>query len=128
MEKPLSSSKKPLSNSLKRFYGVGDLGFSLMTSVGMYFQMFFLTDVAAFDLALAATIVTIPNVLDAIFSGVYGAVIDGVKPMRWGKLRSWLIVTPPLVVIFMTLQYTKIGSDAVAAAIIIASALYLNHY
>ncbi|KPU42820.1 hypothetical protein OXPF_35830 [Oxobacter pfennigii] len=115
--------KKPLSKSLKTFYGVGDLGFSLMTSVGVYLQTYFLTDVAGFNLALVALIISIPNTFDAIFSGVYGAVIDTVKPMRWGKLRSWLIVLPPLVVLFMTLQYTKIGTDNIAAIIIIVSAV-----
>ncbi|KPU44302.1 hypothetical protein OXPF_24710 [Oxobacter pfennigii] len=115
--------KKPLSKSLKTFYGIGDLGFSLMTSVGMYLQTYFLTDVAGFNLALVALIITLPNTIDAIFSAVYGAIIDTIKPMKWGKLRSWLIVTPPLVVLFMTLQYTKIGSDYVAAIIIIASAI-----
>jgi len=114
---------KPLSKSLKRFYGIGDLGFGLMTNVGMFFQAYFLTDIAKFDLALAATIITIPNVFDAIFSGVYGAIIDSIRPMRWGKYRSWLLVTPPFVVLFMTLQYTKIGPELVAAAIIIASAI-----
>ncbi|KPU44299.1 putative symporter YjmB [Oxobacter pfennigii] len=115
--------KKPLSKSLKTFYGVGDLGFSLMTSVGMYLQAYFLTDVAGFNLALVALIITLPNTIDAIFSAVYGAIIDGVKPMKWGKLRSWLLVAPPFVVIFMALQYTKIGPDNIAAAIIIVSAL-----
>ncbi|HAA37490.1 MAG TPA: Na+/melibiose symporter and related transporter [Firmicutes bacterium] len=115
--------KKPLSPALKTFYGIGDLGFSLMTSVGMYFQTYFLTDVAGFNLALVGLIITIPGIFDAVFAPVYGAIIDAVKPMKWGKYRSWLILTPPLVVVLMTMTYTKIGSDAVAAAIIIACTL-----
>ncbi|KPU45444.1 putative symporter YjmB [Oxobacter pfennigii] len=115
--------KKPLSNALKTFYGVGDLGFSLMVSVGMYLQTYFLTDIAGFNLAMVALIVTIPSTFDAIFSPVYGAIIDAVKPMKWGKLRSWLIVTPPIVVVLMALQYSKIGPDNVAAIIMIVSAI-----
>ncbi|HZK24852.1 MAG TPA: MFS transporter [Oscillospiraceae bacterium] len=115
--------KKPLSPALKTFYGIGDLGFSLMTSVGMYFQTYFLTDVAGFNLALVGLIITIPGIFDAVFAPIYGAIIDAVKPMKWGKYRSWLILTPPLVVVLMTMTYTKIGTDAMAATIIIACTL-----
>lgn len=38
--------KKPLSDAIKKFYGIGDFGFSLMTQVELYFFMFFLTNVA----------------------------------------------------------------------------------
>ena len=94
--------KKPLSPALKTFYGIGDLGFSLMTSVGMYFQTYFLTDVAGFNLALVGLIITIPGIFDAVFAPVYGAIIDAVKPMKWGKYRS---NSDPPVVVLMPMTY-----------------------
>ena len=72
--------KKPLSPALKTFYGIGDLGFSLMTSVGMYFQTYFLTDVAGFNLALVGLIITIPCIFDAVFAPVYGEVRQAPVP------------------------------------------------
>ena len=40
--------KKPLSKTLKRFYGVGDFGFCMMTADELSLFMLFLTDVAKF--------------------------------------------------------------------------------
>ena len=115
--------KKPLSKTLRIFYGVGDLGFSLAVSVQMYLQTYFLTDVARFNLAMVALIITIPATFDAIFSPVYGAIIDAVKPMKWGKFRSWLLVCPPIAMLLLAFEYTKIGPDIVAALIIIATTI-----
>jgi len=43
--------KKPLSSGLKKFFGVGDLGFTLMSNVEVFYFAYFLTNIAKFDLA-----------------------------------------------------------------------------
>ena len=48
--------KKPLSNALKIFFGVGDFGFNLMSSVETYYFVFFLTNFAMFDAPTAALV------------------------------------------------------------------------
>ena len=113
-------AKKPLSKTIKRFYGVGDFGFNLMALVEIYFFVFFLTDIAKLPLGLVAIIGTVTSVVDAVTSPFYGAIISGTKPMRWGRNRSWILLLPPLVVPTYMLMYTKIGSDLVAAIIICA--------
>ena len=115
-------TKKPLSGMLKTFWGIGDLGFQLMVSVGMYYLAFFLTDVAKLPLGVAALCSTLPSIFDFALSPTYGAVIELVKPMRWGKFRSWLILTIPLLLFLHPLQYTLIGNTAVASVIIVACA------
>jgi len=110
--------KKPLSNSIKRFYGIGDLGFSLMTSVETFLFVYFLTDVAKFSLPMVALIGTITSAVDAALSPFYGAIISGTKPMKWGRNRSWMLITPPFVVVLYMFQFTKIGSEAMASTII----------
>ncbi|QSX08240.1 MFS transporter [Alkalibacter rhizosphaerae] len=112
-------NKKPLSKALKTFYGVGDFGFSLMAAVEMYAFMYFLTNVAMFPVALATTIAVVTSAIDAALSPIYGAIINGVKAMKWGRYRSWLVVAPIPVIIFYALTFTKIGPDNIAAAIII---------
>lgn len=112
--------KKPLSKTIKTFYGFGDLGFTLMTSVEVYFFVFFLTDIAKLPLSLVAIIGTITSVVDAVLAPFYGAIISGTKPMRWGRNRSWMLLIPPLVIPTYIFQYTKIGSDTLAAVIICA--------
>jgi glycoside/pentoside/hexuronide:cation symporter, GPH family len=118
--------KKPLSKSIKTFYGVGDLGFSLMTSVEMFCFVFFLTNVAKFSLPMVALIGSVTSIIDAILSPVYGGIISGTKAMKWGRNRSWMLVAPPIVVLLYMFQYTKIGPEPVAAAIVCAGFI-LSH-
>lgn len=118
--------KKPLSNAIKRFYGIGDLGFSLMASVETFLFVYFLTDVAKFSLPMVALIGTITSVVDAALSPFYGAIISGTKPLKWGRNRSWMLIAPPFVVILYMFQFTKIGSEAMAATIICAGFI-LSH-
>lgn len=110
--------KKTLSTTLKIFFGVGDFGFSLMTAVEMMAFTFFLTEIAQFSLATSTMILLITSAVDAVLSPFYGAVISGMKAMKWGRYRSWLLVGPPLVVVFFALQFTKIGTETMAAVLI----------
>lgn len=118
--------KKPLSKAITTFYGIGDFGFSLMTSVELYLFVFFLTNVAKFSLPMVALIGSITSIVDACLSPFYGAIISGTKPLRWGRNRSWMLIAPPVVVILYMFQFTKIGSEPVAAFIICAGFI-LSH-
>jgi GPH family glycoside/pentoside/hexuronide:cation symporter len=111
--------KKPLSTALKTFYGVGDLGFGLMSSVETYFFVFFLTNIAKFPVAWVAAIGSATAIGDAILSPVYGGIIAATKPKKWGRNRTWILTMPPLVVITYVFQYSKIGPDLMAAVIIV---------
>jgi GPH family glycoside/pentoside/hexuronide:cation symporter len=119
--------KKPLSKGIKTFYGLGDMGFSLMTSVELFFFVFFLTNVAKFSLPMVALIGSITSIVDAILSPFYGAIISGVKPMRWGRNRSWMLIAPPLVIPLYMLQYTRISSSEVIAAVVVCLGFILSH-
>lgn len=118
--------KKPLSTSLKYFYGVGDLGFTLMSNVEGFLFVFFLTNIIKMDLGTIAFVTTLIAVVDAILSPTYGGIMNSLKPMKWGRYRSWLIVAPILVVPFYTLSFSNIGSGMVTAAII-AISLIIAH-
>ncbi|QGP91139.1 Isoprimeverose transporter [Neomoorella glycerini] len=118
--------KKPLSKAIRNFYGIGDLGFSLMTSVELFLFVFFLTNVAKFSLPMVALIGSITSIVDAVLSPFYGAIISGTKPLKWGRNRSWMLIAPPFVVVLYMFQYTKIGPEPVAAAIICAGFI-LSH-
>lgn len=80
--------KKELSKGLKRFYGIGDLCFTLMSQVQDVFFNFFLTNIALFSLGTTTLITTITTVVDAAFSWVYGAIINGTKPMGTSRPSS----------------------------------------
>lgn len=106
-----------LTPTIRYFYGIGDMCFALMTSVGMYYSTFYLTNVAQLSLAGVALLTTMVPLVDSFTSWIYGAVINSIKPMKWGRYRSWLIVCSPLIPIFYFFQYVRIGnSEAVSIA------------
>ena len=108
-----------LSGALKWFYGIGDFGFSLMTNIETYYFNFFLTNIAKFSNGMVTFIATLASVVDAALSWIYGVIINSVKPMKWGRYRSWLIVAPWLVPILYAFQFMRIGGEWVAAIIVI---------
>ena len=83
--------KNSISNTIRYFFGVGDMGFALMTNVGVYYSAFYFTNVAKLSMANFAFLTTTTALVDALTSWVYGAIINSIKPMRWGRYRSWLV-------------------------------------
>ena len=107
----LPENYKPLSTGLKFFFGVGDFGFNLMSSVETYYFMFFLTNCALLDPATAALVSTVGSVADAIFGFLWGGVMNAIKPMKWGRYRSWLLFVPWIVPILFCLAFVPLGGD-----------------
>ncbi len=126
MSTPNKQPKKELSKALKLFYGVGDCGFTLMTNVESYFFNFFLTNLAQFGLGTVTLITTISSAVDACLSWMYGAVLNSIKPKKWGRYRSWLILLPWLVPFLFAFQFLKIG-DGVLSVVIIIVATIASH-
>jgi len=121
------SVREGLSTALKTFYGVGDCGFTLMSNVETYYFMKFLTDIAKFAPATAGTIATIASVIDACISWVYGAILNSIKPKKWGRYRSWLILLPWLVPFLFAFQFLKIG-DGVLSMVVIIAGFVISHF
>lgn len=107
-----------LSPALKKFYGVGDFGFNLMANVDTFYSTFFFTNIAKFSLSAIAVFTTISAIADAILSMFYGAWINKIKPPKWGRYRSWLILTPWMVPVLYALQYVKLGDGIMAITFI----------
>ncbi len=122
-EKQEAPKKKELSKALKMFYGVGDCGFTLMSNIESYYFSFFLTNLAQFSLPMVTFITTVSSTVDAVLSWMYGAIINSVKPMKWGRYRSWLVVLPWLVPFLYAFQFIKVGDGMLSAAIIIIAAI-----
>ena len=117
MSKP-TTQRKGISKALRYFYGVGDFGFTLMTNVESYYFQIFLTNLAKFSPTVAGLIGTITTAVDACLSWIYGAIINSVKPKKWGRYRSWLIMLPWLVPFLYAFQFLKVGDGALAAIIV----------
>ena len=121
-----SNEHKEISKSLKRFFGVGDFGFNFMTNIETYYFQFFLTDIAKFTIPIVTLIATLTSLVDAALSWVYGVLLNTMKPMKWGRYRSWLVVIPWLVPFLYAFQFIKL-IDGVAGIVIIIVATITSH-
>jgi GPH family glycoside/pentoside/hexuronide:cation symporter len=86
-------SNKPrdqLPRRIKLLYPTGDLSVSIPLAILMFFQLYFLTDVAHLRPDLAGWAVGIGKVWDAINDPLFGLVSDRIRT-RWGRRRVFLL-------------------------------------
>lgn len=119
---------KKLSKRHLYTFGVGDFGFNAMMCMETNFFSAFLTDYARFPLVLAGIIMTITSIADTIASLLAGVILQKSKINinNSGKYRSWLLFGPPIVAIFYILEFSKIGSESLSAAVI-CSGYIISH-
>ena len=117
---------KRINSKIKNFWGISEVGFSVMSTMETTFLVFFLTDVAQLPLAITAVITGFSAIADAISAVLAGIVIDKVN-FKVGKYRPWLMYCPPIVTALFIFEFTKIGGD-VTAGIIIGIGYVLSHF
>jgi len=108
-----------LKKSLLYTFGVGDMFFTMLVGVELYYFAAFLTDYAKFSLIIFSIILYVTSFGDILCAPAAGVVLERVSLKFGGKYRSWLILCPPVVVPLFILQFSKIGGEYTAAAIII---------
>ena len=118
--------KKPLGKMPRIFYGIHDFGFSFVGSMENYFAMIFLTDIAKLPLAGVGIAASVSYIIDAVMQPVYSALISAMKPMRWGRSRSYILLFPPLVTLTFITLFSKIGSPQLALLVCGASMVLTN--
>ncbi len=69
--------KKPLTKTIKTFYGIGDLFSTLGVNVEIYLFTFFLTNIAQFKLTTVAMIGSITSLSTVFLSLFYGVLFLG---------------------------------------------------
>ena len=116
----MSEQKEPkkISGALKKFFGVGDFGFTLMSNIDTFYASYFFTNIARFSTGIVAVMTTISAVVDAILSMMYGAFMNKGKAKKWGRYRSWLILTPWLVPFLYAGQFIRIGNGMAAVVFV----------
>lgn len=115
--------KKPVSKALKTWFGVGDFMYNLCISFKTYYWMYFLTTVVALPLAVTSVANTVINVFDTIMAFAWGAIIDSLRPGKWGRYRSMIMIMAPLIVVSHAAQWFApaayaFGFSANAAAVL----------
>ena len=119
--------KKELSSALKLFYGVGDFGFTLMTNVETFYFNFFLTNIAQFSVAMSGLIASIASITDACLSWIYGLILNTIKPKKWGRYRSWLMIMPWIVPFLFAFQFLKVSENEGLSAVVVIVAAIVSH-
>jgi GPH family glycoside/pentoside/hexuronide:cation symporter len=110
--------KKRLPKSVKVFMGLGDFGDNF-NSVGGLYGTFFITDVLSMPLNLFS-ILNIVGAFTGILTGpIGGGMIDKVKPMRWGKYRSWFLIIPPITALLAVFRFINWSSAFLAFCILL---------
>jgi glucuronide carrier protein len=108
-----------LKKSVLYSYGIADMFFGLLIAMEVYFFPAFLTDYAQFSLLVVGQILLFTSIID-IFCTLGGGIILQKTTLRLGgKYRSWFLIGPAIAAPLFIFEFTKIGNDWAAAAIII---------
>ena len=108
-----------LPTRLKLLYSTGDLSVSIPLAILMFFQMYFLTDVAGLRPDYAGWAVGLGKIWDAVNDPLFGLFSDRIRT-RWGRRRVLLLfgaaplglsfmlmwLVPPLEPLGLTVYYT----------------------
>lgn len=111
MEQQTQKLNTTLSKKALNLYGISDFGFSFLSSMENSWWTYYLTNVARLPLAGIGLMNTI-TFTGAIFAQTIATgLVSALKPMRWGKNSSYMIVFGPLVVLSFTLAFTKLSTN-----------------
>jgi len=120
--------KEGLTTAVKTFYGVGDAGFVLMSNIETFYFMTCMTDLAGFTATAAGVINSVFSIVDACLSWVYGMIMNGTKPKKFGRYRSWLVIVPWIVPFLFAFQFVRLSDNDTVAGAIIAIAAIVSHF
>ncbi|HMV29902.1 MAG TPA: MFS transporter, partial [Anaerolineales bacterium] len=80
------SNSERLSTRFKMLFSTGDLSTSIPLAILMFFQLYFLTDVARLRPDYAGWAIALPRLWDAINDPLFGLLSDRLRT-RWGRRR-----------------------------------------
>ncbi|MBE9029596.1 MFS transporter [filamentous cyanobacterium LEGE 11480] len=94
----------PLTFRTKLAYGLGELGTVIPVSIAVFFLLYFLTDVAGLNPALAGAVLLVGRGWDAINDPLIGWLSDRTHS-AWGRRYPWMIYGAVPLALGCTLQW-----------------------
>ncbi|HAX75515.1 MAG TPA: MFS transporter, partial [Cyanobacteria bacterium UBA11372] len=92
------------SFATKLAYGAGDLGPAITANIGVFFALFFFTNVAGLSAGLAGSILMIGKIWDAVNDPMVGVLSDRTSS-PWGRRLPWMLYGAVPFGIFFFLQW-----------------------
>jgi glycoside/pentoside/hexuronide:cation symporter, GPH family len=96
--------REKLSFATKIAYGAGDLGPAITANIGVFFALFFFTNVAGLSPGLAGSILMIGKIWDAVNDPMVGVLSDRTRS-PWGRRLPWMLYGAVPFGIFFFLQW-----------------------
>ena len=106
-----------MRDAKKYLWGVGNIGEGVVSMVTSTYFIIFLTDTAMLPLGLVSLISLVGSLLEFLLVPLSGTLLVSTKPMKWGRYRSWLLLCPPLVVLFYLLCFTVVSGSQMMTAL-----------
>ena len=100
--------------------------FTLAVVVELYYFSAYLTDVAVFRNSIVVLILSLTAVIDLVGSFFISPIIE-IFNFPWGKARSWLLIAPPIALVFYTLTFVRVSQNEVISAILIIVSYGISH-
>ena len=110
----------------KFLYGFGGMFcYTLAGRFGLYYRMFFLTDVAKLPTELAATTYSSSTLIGIIATLLAGVIVDSTN-LKWGKYRSWIIIG--FLGTFLTSALTYYKMETVSPVVYCAYLIFMGAF
>ncbi|MFZ7133280.1 MAG: MFS transporter [Eubacteriales bacterium] len=107
--------RKAIQKKKLRFWGAADIGEGFVATVTTTFFAVFLTDIARLPLAWVSLVMLITSWFDFFIAPTAGAIMSTIKPKKWGKLRSWLFICPPIAAFFFVFHFASFSNPILTA-------------
>jgi glycoside/pentoside/hexuronide:cation symporter, GPH family len=86
-----NASPTKLSIATKLAYGAGDMGPAITANLLAFFLLYFFTNVAGMNPAMAGSVLLIGKLWDAVNDPIVGVMSDRTQSRKWGRRLPWML-------------------------------------
>lgn len=100
-------------------WGIGCAGEGFISSISGTYLPIFLTDVAMVSVGLSGAITIMTSIVGFVMATITGGLIAALKPMKWGRLRSYTLIGPPIATVFWIVHFTSVPGNPILTAFLV---------
>jgi GPH family glycoside/pentoside/hexuronide:cation symporter len=88
----VKQEKKHITSLMRKIWGIGVFGEGFNMQPNQLYGMYFATNVIGVPPTVIAAVTAVRSITQLFMAPIGGMMVDNTKPMKWGKLRSWLLI------------------------------------